>query len=105
MRKARTVISSDYTKLGRRTGPKAKELAEQLRKIWAEQKGICPLSGRKLSRKTAELDHIKPRSKGGKSKPVNLRFLHKDVNQAMRALTDKSFIELCKEVAKRAGAG
>jgi 5-methylcytosine-specific restriction endonuclease McrA len=77
---------------------KAKELAAQLEEIWNKQNGICSLSGRKLNTENSEIDHIKPRSRGGKTEKKNLRFLHADVNQAKRSLTDSAFFKLCREV-------
>lgn len=74
--------------------------AKDLARMWHKQRGACPLTGRKLTRETAHLDHVKPLSKGGSKHLSNLRWLHADVNKAKAALTDKEFIQLCKEVVK-----
>jgi 5-methylcytosine-specific restriction endonuclease McrA len=74
------------------------KFAQQLAFLWKRQRGFCVLTGRRLNRYNAEIDHIVPRSKGGTEDIQNLRFLHRDVNQAKRALSDKDFLLLCQEV-------
>ena len=77
--------------------------AQMLWSLWKEQRGICALSGRRLNRENSEIDHIIPKSKGGSNERSNLRWLHKDVNQAKRALNDAEFLALCKEIIDHAG--
>lgn len=73
-------------------------LAKTLCSLWKEQRGKCVLTGRRLDRYNAEVDHVVPLSKGGLNTRSNLRWLHKDVNQAKRSLSDVEFIRLCKDV-------
>ena len=72
--------------------------AKMLWSLWKEQKGRCALTGVKLGRDNSELDHIVAISKGGTGERSNLRWLHRDVNQAKRALSDLEFLDLCKRV-------
>jgi len=97
-RRAKGIIAATSNKHYIKPDIKAKELGLQLEEIWKSQRGFCCLSGRKLTKKNCHVDHIKPRSKGGKIEKENLRFLHKDVNQAKRSLTDSQFLKLCKDV-------
>lgn len=73
-------------------------VAKMLCSLWKEQRGLCSLTGRRLTRWNAEVDHIIPISKGGSNERSNLRWLHKDVNQAKRSLSDDEFIDLCRDV-------
>lgn len=98
IRRARSCISSLASKKKLKSSLKPLELALFLKRLWRRQRGLCSLSGRKLNRFNCELDHITPQSKGGLTTEDNLRFLHKDVNQAVSALTDLDFIHLCSDV-------
>jgi hypothetical protein len=99
VRRARSIIGGLASQKMPKSPLKPLELAVALRCLWKEQKGICALSGRKLTRTNCEVDHITPRSEGGLTIESNLRFLHKDVNQALRSLTDSEFISICIDVA------
>jgi hypothetical protein len=76
--------------------------AEQLASLWKQQGGRCALSGRKLGR-DAHIDHIHPRSKGGKTSIENLRWLDPWVNIALQDLTDGEFLARCTQVAEWIG--
>lgn len=93
LRRARSLKSS-----GERGILAPAELADVLRKLWNQQKGVCALSGRKLTKRNCEVDHKTPKSKGGKTIERNLRFLHRDVNQALRHLSDAAFLAICSDV-------
>lgn len=73
-----------------------------LRKKWEEQDGLCALTGRILD-KTAQVDHIIPKSKGGGDGIDNVRWVHKDANLAKRGLTDLELLELCHDVIRWLG--
>jgi hypothetical protein len=77
-----------------------RELAKVLEFLWIKQKGRCALSNRKLNRLNSHVDHIKATSAGGLTVKNNLRWLHKHVNQAKRALTDRQFKKLCRQVVE-----
>lgn len=74
------------------------ETVKNLWSLWKKQRGLCALTGARLNRNNAELDHIVPVSKGGTHEKKNLRWLLGDVNQAKRALTDEQFLLLCRSV-------
>jgi HNH endonuclease len=76
-------------------------LARQLAHLWKRQRGKCLLTGRRLDRTNAEIDHILASSKGGSNDISNLRWVHHDVNQAKGALSDAEFLILCKEVVAK----
>lgn len=71
--------------------------AQQLARLWRDQKGCCALTGRRLDR-TAHLDHIVPLARGGGHEIANLRWLCHEANLAKRALSDAEFIALCGDV-------
>ncbi len=73
-------------------------IAKTFASLWKEQRGVCALTGTRLTRRNAELDHIIPVSKGGTNDRSNLRWTTKDANQAKRGLSDFDFISLCKAV-------
>lgn len=70
----------------------------ELAKLWKRQRGKCVLTGRRLNRTSAQLDHIIPVIKGGSGLIANLRWVHRDVNYAKRDLSDADFYALCHEV-------
>lgn len=72
--------------------------ARDLSLLWYRQRGLCALTGRKLTRETAQLDHILPKARGGTDLPGNLRWVCIEVNLAKRDLTDSEFVELCMAV-------
>jgi hypothetical protein len=76
--------------------------AKELCFLWKRQRGKCALSGRRLNRANAHLDHRIPRSQSGSDDISNLQWLHRDVNQAKHALTDAEFIQLCQEIISHA---
>lgn len=48
--------------------------------IWWRDRGICQYTGKKLKPSEGNIDHILPRSKGGKSNWTNCVLSHKDIN-------------------------
>jgi hypothetical protein len=72
----------------------------ELSSLWKRQRGHCAITGRRLTKENAELDHIIPVASGGKGNIQNLRWLHKDVNSLKRNMSDRDFYLLCKEVVE-----
>lgn len=70
----------------------------QLAALWKSQRGRCALTGRRLTRQNAHLDHITPKTKGGGDEIGNLRWLCVEANMAKRDMSDEQFIALCSEV-------
>jgi len=68
-----------------------------LENIWNLQEGKCALTNKILD-KTAHIDHILPKSKGGLDIKENLRWVCKEVNLSKRDLTDEDFLKLCEAV-------
>ena len=73
-----------------------------LARIWRSQKGLCALTGRKLDR-SAQVDHIIPKAKGGDDRKENLRWVCKQANLARRELSDAEFLRLCSDVVSWIG--
>lgn len=74
----------------------------ELALIWRKQSGKCALTGRKLDR-SAQLDHIVAKARGGNDSVQNLRWLCKEANLARRELSDTEFINLCRDVMRWIG--
>ncbi len=71
------------------------ELCKFLATLWKKQKGICVLSGDKLTRENAQVDHIITKKNGGKNDFDNFRWITKESNQIKGPLNDeklKSFV-------------
>ncbi len=75
--------------------------AKDLAALWKRQRGCCALTGRRLDR-TAEMDHIIPRVRGGSDKIENLRWVCRDANRAKQYMLDADFFALCRDVAAMA---
>ena len=75
----------------------------ELAKLWKSQGGRCGLTGERLNRANAELDHILPKARGGGGTISNLRGVTKTANRAKRALTDDEFVALCSPVMRWIG--
>lgn len=69
----------------------------ELSRLWKWQRGRCALTGRRLDR-SAQLDHILPKARGGDDSAGNLRWTCEAVNIAKRHMTDDEFLTLCGEV-------
>ena len=85
----------------------AKKLTEIISRLWYKQRGICALTGRRLTRWNAQVDHIVPVSSGGNNDESNLRWVTSECNRAKSNLSDSEFIRLCRDIvsmAKRNGS-
>lgn len=82
-------------------GVSASDKCAEISRLWKKQRGVCALSGRRLNRDNAEIDHIIPKTRGGSCHIDNLRWVHRDVNRAKRNLLDSEFFALCQEVIAR----
>ena len=76
--------------------------ARELAALWKSQRGRCAITGRRLDR-TAQLDHIVARARGGNDSITNLRWLCKEANLARRELSDAEFVVLCRDVMRWLG--
>ena len=69
-----------------------------------EQKGLDKLTGRPLrSDKELHLDHWVPTAQGGSNEITNLAVLNPESNQAKSYMTEKEFVELCKDTLEFRG--
>lgn len=75
---------------------------KELAQIWKKQRGRCALTGRRLDR-TAHLDHIVAKARGGGDAASNLRWVCPEVNLARRDLDDQEFLLLCQNVMQWIG--
>lgn len=48
--------------------------------VWERDNGICQYTGKKLSHNEGNIDHVIPKSRGGKTEWTNCVLCHKDVN-------------------------
>lgn len=71
--------------------------------LWKKQKGRCALTGRRLDR-SAHLDHILPRARGGDDAVGNVRWVCPEVNLVKRDLLDAELLSLCVDVMRWIGA-
>jgi 5-methylcytosine-specific restriction endonuclease McrA len=74
---------------------------EWLRALWQSQGGRCALSGREMDIRTAELDHIVPKSRNGSDGLENLRLVVPEANQAKGGMLDAEFLALCADVLRQ----
>jgi 5-methylcytosine-specific restriction endonuclease McrA len=77
-----------------------KASCKQLASLWKAQRGLCALTGRTLDR-TAQLDHILPKARGGGDGIENLQWACAEANLAKKDLTDEEFLQLCSDVYHR----
>lgn len=73
----------------------------ELARLWRKQRGLCVITGIRLTRNNSQLDHVIPIVQGGAGIIENLRWVHRDVNYAKRDLSDQDFFQLCAEVSAR----
>lgn len=76
-----------------------------LARLWKKQRGHCALTGERLTRENAHLDHITAKARGGSDQLKNLRWVTRPVNLAKRDLTDAEFFALCSAVLLQACRG
>lgn len=67
-------------------------------RIAHKQRLVCALTGEKLTRDNISVDHILPKSKGGKNIPSNIRLTTRDVNWFRRTMDDAELLTMCKKV-------
>ena len=72
---------------------------QELKNLLEIQKNKCYISGRKLViGKNASIDHINPRSLGGKDSIENIAWCDTQINFIKNKLSLKEFYKLCEEV-------
>jgi len=71
--------------------------------LFEQQKGICKLCGQGMSYEDANLDHIKPKSRGGSSRIGNLQATHKICNGYKGNLNIYQFRETIIKIMRKKG--
>jgi 5-methylcytosine-specific restriction endonuclease McrA len=73
-----------------------------LERIWDEQEGRCVYTGERLiPGRNASIDHVQPRSRGGRDAVANVQWVTKLVNHSKTTMTHEEFVAFCHAVAKR----
>lgn len=57
-----------------------RKLRFSLKNLWTRDRGKCQYTGKMLSNRNGNIDHIIPKSRGGKTTWTNCVLCHKDVN-------------------------
>lgn len=80
---------------------KSEKLYYILEDLWEEQKGICYYSGiAMILGENSSIDHIIPRSAGGKDIKENLCWCLWPINQIKSGLSIDRFVTLCQQIVK-----
>lgn len=74
-------------------------LTRTLSLAWYNQRGRCAYTGKRLDRRTAQVDHKTPVSRGGTNDASNLQWVTADANWVKRDRTHEEFIALCSDIA------
>jgi hypothetical protein len=75
-----------------------------LQELWAEQKGLCAVTGVRLVPGTnASVDHLVPKVRGGGSSKGNLRWVTLHVNRMKWDMSDIEFVAMCVTIVRAAG--
>jgi 5-methylcytosine-specific restriction endonuclease McrA len=68
--------------------------------VWNRDNGVCQYTGKKLSKNEGNVDHIIPRSRGGKTDWTNCVLAHKEVNaQKANRTPEEAGLKLIKPPA------
>jgi len=72
--------------------------AGELASLWKKQRGLCALTGTKLSR-NAELDHVIPKSRPESTHTIeNIRWTNRIPNRMRNNMSDQEFTTWCAAV-------
>ena len=74
----------------------------EIARLWRAQRGLCAITGRRLNR-TAQLDHIVAKARGGSDSISNLRWVCPEINFAKRDMGDAEFAALIADCARWIG--
>jgi hypothetical protein len=93
-----TIMINRFKKLNESINYTINELTVFLASLWRKQNGLCALSGDKLTRENACVDHIITKKNNGDNSFNNLRWVTKDCNQLKSGLNDEELIVLVKKL-------
>lgn len=90
-----------YLKMTAGTHLADSSLGETLKELYLKQDGKCAYTGRKLLLGfNSQIDHIIPRSKGGKNEILNLQWTSTEINFFKRALPEERFKKRLEVIKK-----
>lgn len=81
--------------------PRHKISKSILSQVYTESAGICALCGKPMTQWDKTVDHIIPKSKGGKDAKSNIRYAHRDCNQLKGNLLDKDMYQTVSNVGAK----
>lgn len=79
----------------------SRTLAKDLLDLFNKQNGICPFTKLPLTiGVNTELDHIIPKTRGGKNELKNFQWVHKKVNQMKKNMLEDEFLTMIELIYK-----
>lgn len=92
IRQPTVIISKTYSKVN------FCKLRPNKRGIYDRDRGVCQYTGKKLTRSNCSIDHIVPKSRGGKNTWENMVLCDKEVNNKKGSkLPDEFYLQVIKE--------
>jgi 5-methylcytosine-specific restriction endonuclease McrA len=92
IRQPTVIISKTYSKVN------FCKLRPNKRGIYDRDRGVCQYTGKKLTRSNCSIDHIVPKSRGGKDTWENMVLCDKEVNNKKGSkLPDEFYLQVIKE--------
>jgi len=92
IRQPTVIISKTYSKVN------FCKLKPNKRGIYDRDRGVCQYTGKKLTRSNCSIDHIVPKSRGGKDTWENMVLCDKEVNNKKGSkLPDEFYLQVIKE--------
>ena len=92
IRQPTVIISKTYSKVN------FCKLKPNKRGIYDRDRGVCQYAGKKLTRSNCSIDHIVPKSRGGKDTWENMVLCDKEVNNKKGSkLPDEFYLQVIKE--------
>lgn len=84
------------------TGNGSKTFAKEIKDLFEKQNGLCYYTGKQLIKgKTASLDHIIPKSKGGTHNITNLQWIDRRINRIKNDMPHNEFISFCHNISDK----
>lgn len=74
--------------------------AKELAAMWHAQRGRCAVSGRRLTRENAHVDHRISLTRGGGKSINNLRWTVSEANVLKLSLMDGELLTLCQDIVR-----
>lgn len=81
--------------------PRHKISKTVLTEVYTNSAGLCALCGKPMTQWDKTVDHIIPKSKGGKDSKSNIRYAHRSCNQLKGNLLDKDMYQTVSNVGAK----